>query len=181
MGLARQCFNPRTHTGCDAALDKEFKREKSFNPRTHTGCDTAIIAVCIYRAGFNPRTHTGCDKQVIHALHLHQVSIHAPTRGATRLKSGFEATGSFNPRTHTGCDTTSCTKCNRSASFNPRTHTGCDAHLPPWATSLRCFNPRTHTGCDFRKFRQRVVAVAVSIHAPTRGATPTGWVHCPPH
>ena len=33
---------------------------------------------------FNPRTHTGCDMREVHLpVHLVDVSIHAPTRGAT--------------------------------------------------------------------------------------------------
>ena len=35
----------------------------------------------------------------------------------------------------------------------------------------KCFNPRTHTGCDRRGKVQAVLQRAVSIHAPTWGAT----------
>ena len=35
-------------------------------------------------ACFNPRTHTGCDTIVMIDTHMTFVSIHAPTRGATR-------------------------------------------------------------------------------------------------
>ena len=100
----------------------------------------------------------------------------------------------FNPRTHTGCDNFQNSKntsnCNR---FNPRTHTGCDSmfgtalkaesafqsthphgvrHLIELYTSIGypCFNPRTHTGCDIGDLASSCTA-AVSIHAPTRGAT----------
>ena len=81
------------------------------------------------------------------------VSIHAPTRGAT----GFRAKGYFNRW-----------------SFNPRTHTGCDDIVPLQARPQDGFNPRTHTGCDalIREFRD--CTLFVSIHAPTRGATNFG-------
>ena len=35
----------------------------------------------------------------------------------------------------------------------------------------KCFNPRTHTGCDAH-LMNNVKVMVVSIHAPTRGATP---------
>ena len=38
---------------------------------------------------------------------------------------------------------------------------------------LNCFNPRTHTGCDLLKLPICLMSCAVSIHAPTRGATVT--------
>ena len=37
--------------------------------------------------------------------------------------------------------------------------------------NLRRFNPRTHTGCDVTE-RHNQPILDVSIHAPTRGATP---------
>ena len=54
---------------------------------------------------FNPRTHTGCDVTIGYKIDKILVSIHAPTRGATRAHSfqSYDST-SFNPRTHTGCD-----------------------------------------------------------------------------
>ena len=41
------------------------------------------------------------------------------------------------------------------------------------------FNSRTHAGCDFKFFGGDFVKVAVSIHAPTRGATYAGIASCP--
>ena len=56
-----------------------------FNPRTHAGCDLGAIQLqgC-KQAGFNPRTHAGCDlgEAVLYQANG-QVSIHAPTQGAT--------------------------------------------------------------------------------------------------
>ena len=54
---------------------------------------------------FNPRTHTGCDYRNAIENGASEVSIHAPTRGATTQSVGVLITrSSFNPRTHTGCD-----------------------------------------------------------------------------
>ncbi len=76
---------------------------------------------------FNPRTHTGCDDLLIDARQKLQVSIHAPTRGATPSAFSVSNTwSSFNPRTHTGCDAPCVCVLSCAQSFNPRTHTGCD-------------------------------------------------------
>ena len=104
----------------------------------------------VSQIGFNPRTHTGCDEADYqstkidrmfqsthpHGVRLNQlnpkefqdlVSIHAPTRGATRCQVIFvEMQCCFNPRTHTGCDFATQSRTHSAVSFNPRTHTGCD-------------------------------------------------------
>ena len=87
-GLARtQGFNPRTHTGCDHNTSPASRPcPPCFNPRTHTGCDFPPYGVGVLGDG---------------------VSIHAPTRGATRRPAPWrQAPNRFNPRTHTGCDPT---------------------------------------------------------------------------
>ena len=56
--------------------------------------------------------------------------------------------------------------------FNPRTHTGCDSVSDSINVKVRRFNPRTHTGCDMQESKGFILQ-RVSIHAPTRGATPT--------
>ena len=54
---------------------------------------------------FNPRTHTGCDYRNAIENGASEVSIHAPTRGATCGHYTFRSIKNcFNPRTHTGCD-----------------------------------------------------------------------------
>ena len=77
------------------------------------------------------------------------VSIHAPTRGATVYAIYLLI---------------------YAESFNPRTHAGCDGVV---LGVLRCgvrFNPRTHAGCDVSNLGT-LRSDRVSIHAPTRGAT----------
>ena len=41
------------------------------------------------RSSFNPRTHEGCDKNVFEIQHQMDVSIHAPTRGATAYSAKY--------------------------------------------------------------------------------------------
>ena len=103
------CFNPRTHTGCDL-LSGGLSTQAIVSIHAPTrGATTAILAIsesgslfqsthphgvrqCINTtyvrvACFNPRTHTGCDTyQTLHAC-ADSVSIHAPTRGATSIIS----------------------------------------------------------------------------------------------
>ena len=113
LGRSLHCnhagFNPRTQ-GATAQSYPENTDFRSFNPRTHTGCDRGVqrqyfISVLC----FNPRTHTGCDAAYpryfkafgeFQSTHPHgvrpanastlgvsvDVSIHAPTRGATHKR-----------------------------------------------------------------------------------------------
>ena len=77
---------------------------------------------------FNPRTHTGCDYLRPSEIYIgSNVSIHAPTRGATKARCSRDLDhDGFNPRTHTGCDQVPLFDQRGEFGFNPRTHTGCD-------------------------------------------------------
>ncbi len=99
----------------------------------------------------------------------------------------------FNPRTRTGCDTPEPASSSAGQRFNPRTRTGCDAGGKAVSQELPGFNPRTRTGCDGRRgaggkssttfqpthphgVRHIILffypyGLAVSTHAPARGAT----------
>ena len=84
------------------------------------------------------------------------VSIHAPTRGATRQRHFLiHSLLRFNSRTHAGCDSIRGVELCRRSSFNSRTHAGCD-RLPTSPLALLCwrFNSRTHAGCDLHIVRQ---------------------------
>ena len=76
-------FNPRTHMGCDYAMFVCLYVNKCFNPRTHMGCDKYMVNTYRVRKSFNPRTHMGCDTTSQRQESSVQVSIHAPTWGAT--------------------------------------------------------------------------------------------------
>ena len=91
--------------GCDSICKPLIKLKNCFNPRTHMGCDfvdllplvlqivsihaptwgaTCNIILYLFKVfGFNPRTHMGCDKNRQQLTNLSRVSIHAPTWGAT--------------------------------------------------------------------------------------------------
>ena len=82
-------------------------------------------------------------------LQLGYVSIHAPTRGATRLRTKVTEFGKVSIHAPTRGATNS---------------------LFHYSYIQQCFNPRTHEGCD-GSIRSSEFFVHVSIHAPTRGAT----------
>ena len=133
------------------------------------------------RQSFNPRTHTGCDLFRKDIERIPPVSIHAPTRGATFVLVHPQKwqNVSIHAPTRGATQFRQCVL-KLMERFNPRTHTGCDVMLKIRRSRLLCFNPRTHTGCD-QLDRMQYGASFVSIHAPTRGATPTyinrqsGW------
>ena len=124
------------------------KSSLSFNPRTHTGCDLCDRRFRVLNQFQSTHPHGVRHRQRLSGQRGRAVSIHAPTRGATRVRRLSLSSSSFNPRTHTGCDLCFTTSGQR----------------------LRSFNPRTHTGCDCIK-SNLIIIFNVSIHAPTRGAT----------
>ena len=175
LALTRlQNFNPRTHVGCDQRLGLVYERGEHFNPRTHVGCDKDGHGAADVGGDFNPRTHVGCDwAEREHRIKAMEISIHAPTWGATRRpRSRATSTGHFNPRTHVGCDDAFKEKEEDGEYFNPRTHVGCDFASTLTADSFANFNPRTHVGCDVPPRRDER-HTGISIHAPTWGATDT--------
>ena len=117
-------------------------------------------------------------------------------RGARLRKSpGCPCHGRFNSRAHAGRDFRKSPGCPCHGRFNSRAHAGRDPGLSARQTERCCFNSRAHAGRDRRnpqKLRESAkfqftrprgarlgVAVhglerdGVSIHAPTRGATPS--------
>ena len=77
------------------------------------------------------------------------VSIHAPTRGATEL----------------------CLRCVQFGLFQSTRPRGARHRAGVSASAHNCFNPRAHAGRD-QAIMNAVLIEGVSIHAPTRGATP---------
>ena len=63
-----------------------------FNPRSHKGSDTRDGLPLFSAIYFNPRSHKGSDYTDRKSAKEHDISIHAPTRGATaKLKMLEEA------------------------------------------------------------------------------------------
>ena len=127
------------------------------------------------------------------STHCEDVSIHAPTKGATPYPFPCPILHQcFNPRSHEGSDKDERKRIAKIQSFNPRSHEGSDAGDNAYRGAGGCFNPRSHEGSDMDgggqewhqgsfnprshegsdkgKKRSREID-RVSIHAPTKGAT----------
>ena len=76
-------FNPRAHVGRDFKKANLIRVQACFNPRAHVGRDKGYQDNLIRKIGFNPRAHVGRDQVRNIVLRIEEVSIHAPTWGAT--------------------------------------------------------------------------------------------------
>ena len=167
-------------------------------PRRERRISGSIRHTC---CSFNPRSHAGSDYLHNHFYFSPDVSIHAPTQGATpvtlmeRVKHGVSIHAPtqgatitfckilnnifcFNPRSHAGSDISRHPRDQVSgARFNPRSHAGSDDGKYRRRAGLQiCFNPRSHAGSDGLSPWTWSDMYAVSIHAPTQGATYATWL-----
>ena len=149
---------------------------------------------------FNPRPHAGGDLETLaQGTTKAKVSIHAPTRGATRLSRRYQGYGTVSihaPTRGATCrsrgvcmpDKVSIHAPTRGATSCPSRH--CLFLLfqstPPRGGRLmgsgvawlfHRFNPRPHAGGDLETLAQGTTKAKVSIHAPTRGATLNNPLH----
>ena len=76
-------FNPRPHARGDRLFFISWECRLSFNPRPHARGDLKLIAGYIIYGSFNPRPHARGDSLTTLTMWRNEVSIHAPTRGAT--------------------------------------------------------------------------------------------------
>jgi len=122
---------------------------RGFNPRTHAGCDGVPDRIVLIRGSFNPRTHAGCDLSNWLVSLINQVSIHAPTRGATNTSLIFSYCDMFQSTHPRGV--------RHEKRYRLTIKHPVSIHAPTrgatWLVSLinqdlESFNPRTHAGCD---------------------------------
>ena len=104
--IPRSCFNPRSHEGsdlCSEVLPAADPMFQSTLPRRERPL-RYLFFYAIYNV-FNPRSHEGSD-YVRYLCNLdYEVSIHAPTKGATAMIiRSLILQKSFNPRSHEGSD-----------------------------------------------------------------------------
>ena len=98
-------FNPRAHVGRDFDCFKVisptllFQSTRPRGARRFSGLARALGTAC-----FNPRAHVGRDRDCVCKHGAMEVSIHAPTWGATVASRGNHHRGGFNPRAHVGRD-----------------------------------------------------------------------------
>ena len=100
-----------------------------------------------------------------------RISIHAPTRGATKRVERYQIHDNISIHAPTRGATHRYTSVKEQAVyFNPRTHAGCDKRMNlenlPFAISIHA-----PTRGATAQIAEMVSWVDISIHAPTRGAT----------
>ena len=144
-----------------------------FNPPAHAGRDHTATTRRCHRGCFNPRAHAGRDPPP--ARHLPQggqVSIHAPTRGATRSCTPRAAKRrSFNPRAHAGRDASTCCVSEPPMPFQSTRPRGARRSRSSMILPAEPFQSTRPRGARRAQARHRGLQRIVSIHAPTRGAT----------
>mgnify|MGYP005781223349 CR=1 FL=1 len=128
MMLTAHYFNPRSHKGSDAGRIGAIKLFQQFQPTLPQGERRKSVSDSIWVNNFNPRSRKGSDFRwcmMIVSLIIfqptlpqgerllshtclppfHQISTHAPARGATRAVKTISATlRDFNPRSRKGSD-----------------------------------------------------------------------------
>ena len=150
-------------------IDKTPRRQR-FNPRSHMGSDHIAVVLMAGRGCFNPRSHMGSDVSASMMSTTLEVSIHAPTWGATfvdRANARFKVFQSTLPHGERRCFLVCRIHGNRVSIHAPTWGATSPCRRGPW---LWCFNPRSHMGSDFSTSTFDP-SPRVSIHAPTWGAT----------
>ena len=102
----------------------------------------------------------------------YSISIHAPTRGATvaRVYSGVQPYY-FNPRSHEGSDYRFLKGSRSGYYFNPRSHEGSDDRVQCILCAITQFQSTLPRGERQCRLKYEIEQAEISIHAPTRGAT----------
>ena len=123
---------------------------------------------------FNPRAHAGRDGFLLRTQRSASKFQSTRPRGARRQCCFWHrAACRFNPRAHAGRDNSGGEVSAGRDGFNPRAHAGRDHEGTGIYGPHKSFNPRAHAGRDL-SITHPLKVFYVSIHAPTRGATPLG-------
>ena len=146
-------FNPRSHERSDGHRGKQRTCIRYFNPRSHERSDRADRGHQKDDGHFNPRSHERSDWYTqAGTVKATEISIHAPTRGATLGLEIFNSDGSifqstlpreerpiqrlpswperyFNPRSHERSDSSFCFSHCLIVNFNPRSHERSDSNI----------------------------------------------------
>ena len=156
-------------------------------------------------SGFNPRSHMGSDSSSAKGRAKHDVSIHAPTWGATKHGSVVDFVMEFQSTLPHGERPLYCITWWQGTCFNPRSHMGSDLlevdlveELYQWQSTLPhgerlridmrkkfiiCFNPRSHMGSDSRTSRTHVYVYGFNprshmgsdLHLLVQGSNPESF------
>jgi len=165
-------FNPRAHAGRDPAWKHRRRAGSRFQSTRPRGARPKRFILSNADGRFQSTRPRGARHAIgrASAFYAH-VSIHAPTRGATRPCAlvGDSAGVSIHAPTRGATHIPRCISIPPYC-FNPRAHAGRDFLRFRILSAPRRFNPRAHAGRDLEE-RHPDGRFVVSIHAPTRGAT----------
>ena len=100
------CFNPRTHVGCDLKPSTQLSIRRLFQSTHPRGVRRLTVGAMVAYKRVSIHAPTwGATQPAVDVRKGACVSIHAPTWGATSKADDMVPYGSgFNPRTHVGCD-----------------------------------------------------------------------------
>ena len=143
-------FNPRSHEGSDKILhilhniisifQSTLPRRERL-PISNERSRKITFQSTLPRRERQSRAYQYCLWAII--------SIHAPTKGATRDIAAFDAyLRDFNPRSHEGSDYIPIGLYTYYIDFNPRSHEGSDPIPCTIIKRSSYFNPRSHEGSD---------------------------------
>ena len=147
-----------------------------FDPRSRTGSDASVIVRILLWVGFDPRSRTGSDVSSfvgrLPFIRFRSTLPHGERRRPCRI---LLAACRFDPRSRTGSDREPSSRPCRPWCFDPRSRTGSDMR-PFWTSTPQVtFRSTLPHGERLVPAGAADIRVAVSIHAPARGATPG---HC---
>ena len=158
--------------GCDVS-NRFFFRQCRVSIHAPTWGATLSLRNAEYFTQFQS-THPHGVRLSFYFLNLHSssVSIHAPTWGATTSRrKGSRTLLGFNPRTHMGCDKMCALNMMIHGMFQSTHPHGVRLKICT-ATILPSMFQSTHPhGVRLTKTIFCICSIAVSIHAPTWGAT----------
>ena len=143
----KQCFNPRTHAGCDGFYGPSRWLYIAFQSTHHAGCDGMVVTVTTIRRMFQSTHPRRVRRMASPVIWLPPVSIHAPTQGATSSSGSNTAPPALFQSTHPR-------RCDFAHLRRFRRPQGVSIHAPTQGA--------TDLGID-----RRDVGL-VSIHAPTQ-------------
>ena len=127
-----------------------FLRRPYFNPRSHEGSD---VAVADRMRAVDISIHAPTRGATLDSNHLFResrISIHAPTRGATYAHRQISFGGEFQSTLPRGERPIVLYLLSLESYFNPRSHEGSDNGRFWSRAGSVYFNPRSHEGSDMR-------------------------------
>ena len=136
-------------------------------PREERHC--LIVKTSLY-SYFNPRSHERSDLKRCKYMRYKIISIHAPTRGATVPASASHSSVVFQSTLPREERPRFDAVCQVSASFQSTLPREERQSSPRLSCQSYYFNPRSHERSDVSLVVTSIES-AISIHAPTRGAT----------